>query len=362
MTSRPECLVLASTLALGGGERVLAKMLRELSAQGHPFHLITLKEPGRVGELLEDEGLSLDSWKLESTRDPRILLRLWRTLRRRGPGMLYIQDHNDCIFWGSLAAGLAGFLPVVVPVHSSGQKGATSFRFPNRFLLGLGQLLVLLGRWHHRALRDDDGIALGPRATIANPLDASSFDFRTAERASEPVIGTVAALRPEKRHDLLLELFAELNRHRPARLRIAGDGPERPALEARAESLGIADRCEFLGAREDVAEVLAGMDLFLLTSEVEAQPLSLIEALACGVAVAAPPRGGIPEILEDGERGLLLRGEDPSGWGVQVAEYLEELPDAERRRKISDELREEFSDRRFARDYARLMDLMMGTP
>ncbi len=362
MPSHPECLVLASTLALGGGERVLAKMLRDLSAEGRPFHLITLKKPGRVGQQLEREGHSLESWNLASTRNPLILLKLWRTLRRRGPGMIYIQDHNDCIFWGSLAASLAGFIPVALPVHSSGQKGATSFRFPNRFLLGLGQLLVLLGRWHHHALRDEDGIVEGPRAIIPNPLDESKFDFRVSGQAPEPVIGTVAALRPEKRHDLLLELFAELNRHRPARLRIAGDGPQRPALEARAQALGIAERCEFLGARDDVAEVLAGLDLFLLTSEVEAQPLSLIEALACGVSVAAPPRGGIPEILADGDRGLILKGEDPRGWGGQVAEYLDRLPDEGRRREVSGELREEFSDRRFARDYGRLMDLMMGTP
>jgi len=354
-------LVLASTLALGGGERVLAKMLQELSAEGRSFHLITLKEPGHVGELLQAEGLSTESWNLPDTRDPRILLRLWRTLRRRSPGMLYIQDHHDCIFWGSLAAALSGFVPVAIPVHSSGQKGATSFRTQSRWLLGLGQVLVLLGMWHHRALRHEDGLAEGPRATIPNPLDSTRFAFMESSHDDEIVVGTVAALRPEKRHDLLLKLFAELNSLRPAKLRIAGEGPERKFLEALADELGIRARVEFLGAREDVAEVLASFDLFLLTSEVEAQPLSLIEALACGVAVAAPARGGIPEILEEGRRGLILKGEDASAWGRQVATYLDKLPAESARCQRAEDIREEFSDTSFKRRYARLMDLLMGT-
>ena len=361
MPQGPECLVLASTLALGGGERVLAKMLQELSAEGRPFHLITLKEPGHVGELLKADGLSMDSWNLTDTRDPRILLRLWRLLRKRSPGMLYIQDHHDCIFWGSLAAALSGFIPVAIPVHSPGQKGATSFRPQNRWLLGLGQVLVLLGRWHRWALRDEDHLADGPRATVANPLDSSRFAFMKSEPNEEIVIGTVAALRPEKRHDLLLKLFAELNTLRPARLRIAGEGPERNALETLADELGIRSQVEFLGAREDVAEVLAGFDLFLLTSEVEAQPLSLIEAMACGIAVAAPARGGIPEILEEGQRGLILKGEDTQAWGRQVAAYLEYLPDEATRRRRASDIIDEFSDISFKHRYARLMDLLMGT-
>ncbi|MBC8366968.1 glycosyltransferase [bacterium] len=354
-------MVLASTLALGGGERVLAKMLQELSAEGRSFHLITLKEPGHVGELLRSEGLSVESWNLAGTRDPRILLRLWRHLRRRGPGMIYIQDHHDCIFWGSLAAALSGFIPVVIPVHSSGQKGATSFRIQSRWLLGLGQVLVLLGRWHHRALRDEDRLVDGPRATIPNPLDSTRFNFMQRSKSEEIVVGTVAALRPEKRHDLLLKLFAELNSLRPSRLRIAGEGPEQKILEKLADGLGIRSQVEFLGSREDVAEVLASFDLFLLTSEVEAQPLSLIEALACGVAVAAPARGGIPEILEGGHRGLILQGEDAANWGRQVADYLDHLPDESTRRQRADDIREEFSDKSFTKRYARLMDLLMGT-
>ncbi len=361
MPQGPECLVLASTLALGGGERVLAKMLQELSAEGRPFHLITLKEPGHVGELLQAEGLSTESWKLSNTRDPRILIRLWRLLRKRSPGMLYIQDHHDCIFWGSLAAALSGFLPVAIPVHSPGQKGATSFRPQNRWLLGLGQVLVLLGKWHRWALRDDDHLADGPRATIPNPLDSTRFAFREKKANEDLVIGTVAALRPEKRHDLLLELFAELNNLRPATLRIAGEGPEGKALEAMADELGIRSRVEFLGAREDVAEVLAGFDLFLLTSEVEAQPLSLIEAMACGIAVAAPARGGIPEILEGGQRGLILKGEDAQAWGRQVAAYLDDLPDEATLRRRAGDIIDEFSDLSFKNHYARLMDILMGT-
>ncbi len=360
MPPHAEHLVLASTLAMGGGERVLAKLLRELTARGLKFHLITLKNPGTVGEQLRAEGIDLDAWNLKTTRSPRILFRLWMEMRRRGPGLVYIQDHNDCIFWGSLAAALSGFLPVLIPVHSSGQRGATSFRFLNRFLLGLGQFLVLLGAWHHRTLREEDGLVDGPRATIANPLDSSRFNFSARPDRGELVLGTVAALRPEKKHELLLELFATASRKRPLRLHIVGGGPEREKLERKAIELGIEDRTEFIGARDDIPEQLAEMDLFILTSEVEAQPLSLIEALACGVAVAAPARGGIPEILENGRRGMILEGEDPRAWGLQVEHYLDDLPTAEEAQVRAEAIRREFSDERFVREYGRLFDLLAG--
>jgi glycosyltransferase involved in cell wall biosynthesis len=360
MPPRAECLVLASTLALGGGERVLAKLLRELSARGRKFHLITLKNPGSVGEQLRSEGVDTDAWNFKRTRDPRILFRLWKEMRRRAPGIIYIQDHNDCIFWGSLAAALSGFIPVMIPVHSSGQRGATSFRFFNRLLLGLGQVLVLLGAWHHRTLREEDGLVEGPRATIPNPLDSRRFTYSSGQRSGDLVLGTVAALRPEKRHELLIELFATAARKRSILLRIVGDGPERKKLERRAVELSVEDRVEFVGAREDIPQQLARMDLFLLTSEVEAQPLSLIEALACGVSVAAPARGGIPEILEEGQRGLILEGEDSFAWGRQVEKYLDHLPSDKEAQVTAEAIQQEFSDERFARDYERLFDILAG--
>jgi len=350
-----ECLVLASTLALGGGERVLTKYLETLRSQGLPFHLITLKEPGSVGRRLIAEGMAVESWRLTNTRDPRILLRLYRTMKKRRPAWVYIQDHHDCIFWGSLASALCGFLPVLIPIHSPGQRGASSLRAMNRLLLGFGQVLVLLGAWHHRALREEDRLSDGPRATIANPLDSERFFFKERPPRKLRVLGTVAALRPEKRHDLLLELFAELLQGRRAKLKIIGDGPERKKLETKAMALGIGRHIEFLGSREDIPEQLRSMDLFILTSDVEAQPLSLIEAMACGVPVAAPSRGGIPEILGYGSRGLILKGEDSIMWGRQILAYMDRLPSIRRREEIADRVGKEYGGGRFSDEYMRLI-------
>jgi glycosyltransferase involved in cell wall biosynthesis len=112
--------------------------------------------------------------------------------------------------------------------------------------------------------------------------------------AAEPVIGTVAALRPEKNIARLLRSFAALT---AGRLVIVGDGPERPALEALATTLGVSRRVHFAGHHQDPAPFYAGFDIFALSSDTEQMPLSVIEAMAAGLPVVATGVGDVRLML-----------------------------------------------------------------
>jgi glycosyltransferase involved in cell wall biosynthesis len=130
---------------------------------------------------------------------------------------------------------------------------------------------------------------------IPNGIDLTRFQ-PTAPSRGVPVIGTVAALRAEKNIARLLRAFALVS-DLPARLVIIGDGPERAALTAQAEALGLADRVTFTGHQTDPASLIAGFDIFAMSSDTEQMPLSLLEAMASGVAVAATGVGDIRAML-----------------------------------------------------------------
>jgi glycosyltransferase involved in cell wall biosynthesis len=351
-------LVLASTLAVGGGERVLSRLLVEMHKQGIPVALLCLKGPGPVGQELAAQGLPVSSLGLSGTRSPRALLKLLAALRRQRPAVLYVQDHHDCLFWGRLGAALVGFLPVLSPVHNSAQGSLRAFRLYNRLVLGLSPCLVTLGAWQESALSRREALSPGFWVAIPNPLAPLARKQAAAgesDRGAPLILGSVAALRPEKRQDRLLELIADLSTRRSLELWLIGDGALREALALQAADLGIADRVRFWGQREDVPELLAHLDLFILTSEEEALPLSILEAIRAGVPVAATATGAIPELLAGGRRGLLLAGEDPRAWSRQVEDYLERLPSREELAAWAGEIQARYSLADFTGSYLRLL-------
>jgi glycosyltransferase involved in cell wall biosynthesis len=146
---------------------------------------------------------------------------------------------------------------------------------------------------------------------------------RGPDRTGEgPVIGTVAALRPEKNLSRLLHAFALVRRDRPARLVIVGDGPERRALEALAKTLGVAEWTDFAGHMAETAPAYKTFDVFALSSDTEQMPLSVLEAMASGLPVAATDVGDVAAMLAEANRPFVT-ALDPAA----LAEAMKKLLD-----------------------------------
>ena len=125
-----------------------------------------------------------------------------------------------------------------------------------------------------------------------------------------PVVGTVAALRAEKNLARLLRAFALAGTGRPGRLVIVGDGPERPALEALARTLGIAGRTHFAGHMARPQLAYRGFAIFALSSDTEQMPLSLLEAMAAALPVAATDVGDVADMLAEPNRPFVVARDD----------------------------------------------------
>lgn len=171
-----------------------------------------------------------------------------------------------------------------------------------------------------------------PRAEIVNAIPVKEYQFNEEQRRAwrrkagfspdDVLFVCVAMLRKEKNHDLLLDAFAQgVVKQEKAHLLLVGDGEMRSHIEAKIDSLGLRARVHLLGYRTDVFEILSASDVFVLASAYEGSPLAVMEAMAAGRPVVAPAVGGLPELVVDGETGMLVE----SGSTRQMAKALNRL-------------------------------------
>jgi glycosyltransferase involved in cell wall biosynthesis len=158
---------------------------------------------------------------------------------------------------------------------------------------------------------------------IHNGVPFPSYETEGSGRNGSFRIGTVGRLSKEKGQTVLLSAFRILSDSLPGlSLKIAGEGEEREELRKQAVSLGIEPQVEFSGYVRDVWEVYKELDVFVLPSHTEGIPLALLEAMAAGVPVVATRVGGVPEIVRDGQDGLLVPPRDPEAAAVAIRRIL----------------------------------------
>jgi glycosyltransferase involved in cell wall biosynthesis len=320
-------------LKMGGAERMMVTILNSLSKQGFDIHLVVFNYSGELKERLSSE-VTVHDLGISSVMKgmPKCL----KTLSSLKPDIVFAGI-------GHLNIAMAPFISVmkrispkarwiaretnIVTLQNQTSKYPKLFDWLYRRTYGNYDFIIAQSEDMKNDLEENYGIVKNIKV-INNPIDVervtelSNVQHEVHFDAKKINLLTVARLREEKRHDLMLEAHALLPKE--YHLTIVGAGDKEKVLKVQAETLGISNRVSFAGHQSNPYTYMKNADLFLLTSEREGFPNVLLEANALGLPIVAfACLGGIKEIITEGKNGYFV----PFGETELLAKKIEELRD-----------------------------------
>jgi len=358
------------SLDVGGMERVLTRVARELVPRGFDVWVCGIERRGKLADtfVAPDHVVSLEK---PAGRSFRAIWRLHQLIRRIRPDVVHTHNLGPLIY-GVAATGFGRFRPILHGQHC--QLFCPDLPPPR---LAIRRFLYRACWRVHTVSRESlsELIRLGfPRerlVPVVNGVDTTAFapgDRLAARRQlGVPEQGRYAAIvarfEQRKRHGLLIEGVAKLvAQGKDLRLLIAGDGPTRSDLEGLAQSGGVGERVHFLGFRDDVATVCQAADVVVLPSTGEGLSNAILEAMACGTPALCHAACGCAEAIDDGVDGWVRSIDsaesmaDALGAVMQSADALQAAGLAARRKVL-----EHFDFRDTVKGYERLYrDLVAG--
>jgi glycosyltransferase involved in cell wall biosynthesis len=324
-------VMLIDRIAGGGAERFSVDLATALAHRGAALTLCVSRDDpdGKARARLADGGVEVLALGRTRRGQPRAWLPLLARLRNERVDVLNTHLHSSNVYGGLLSRATGTRL--VATEHGSTADTSFARRTFDRTIVARRASMTVAVSEHTRerllarGYPSDRVRVIYPASgdVLAGPLS------RGAARAAVglgdwagPIIGTVCALRTVKRLDLLIAAAARLALDRPVRLVIVGDGPERATIErlARAQR----DLVTLAGWRDDASSLIAGFDVFALSSDTEGTPLALIEAMRAHVPIVATHVGGVPELVPDRACALLTPPGDAHALADALARVLDD--------------------------------------
>ncbi len=319
-------------LSPGGAERVAVHIVKGLNRQR--FEPAVISFTGRLGcdldRLLEEAGIEVHYLGKRPGFDYRMYYRLPPVLKECRPDIVH--THLHVLRYALPSLLLLKRVSLLHTVHNLAEREIElRLRWLQRYAFNHGvvpvavaeEVAVSLGRLYgiHRCRVISNGI---PTDYYARP-QTPRIEWRAREgfRDNDVLFVCVARFAPQKNHALLLKAFREGPASDPkAHLVLVGEGVLREQLEEQAKQLGLASQVHFLGLRTDIPDVLGAMDVFVLSSDFEGNPLSVMEAMAVGLPIVSTAAGGVPDLFESGREGLIVQTGDVQGLSNSMASLL----------------------------------------
>ncbi|MES2831348.1 MAG: TIGR03088 family PEP-CTERM/XrtA system glycosyltransferase [Pseudomonadota bacterium] len=339
----PLVMHLLYRLDFGGLETVLAECVNRMPADRYRHAIVCLADYTAFSEKITRPGVAI----IALHKPPGLGLgahwKLWKLVRELRPTILH--TYNISAVEYAFTASMAG-VPICVhaehgrdlsDLHGKNRKHNLLRRWMTPYIDCFIPVSQDLKHW----LRETVGIPTDKNLVINNGVDTSNFRPRTdtatdahvrthaveAAAQKEFIVGTVGRIQNIKNHKGLVSAFLRLLALLPAYreqlvLTIVGDGPLMAELRTQVEASGATDRIRLLGARSDIADLMSTFDVFVLPSFNEGTPITLLEAMASGLPVIASRVGGIPDVVQDHESGMLVSATDHEAIAAALAGYF----------------------------------------
>lgn len=326
-------------LSPGGAERVAVHIARGLNRRR--YEPLVISFTGRVGcdldHMLEDAGIEVRYLGKHPGFDYRVYGRLDGVLKEYEPEVIH--THLHVLRYALPSMLLRKRVAMVHTVHNLAEREIEPrARLIQRYALTHGVEPVAVAEEVAASIESLYGIEhcrvianCIPTELYANPQTPRK-EWRAKEGFNETdvLFVCVARFAPQKNHALLLKSFAQGPAlGASAHLVLVGEGELRTDLEEQARKLNVSGKVHFLGLRNDIPDVLGAMDVFVLSSDYEGNPLSVLEAMASGLPVVSTAVGGVPKLLDAGKEGFLV----PQGDSQALAKSMNTLLKYEAARK-----------------------------
>jgi L-malate glycosyltransferase len=330
---------------VGGSGAVASELGKQMANRGHEVHVISYRLPFRLGDFQSNicfHEVDVSSYPLFEypPHDLALAVKMAEATREHGLELFHVHYAIPHAIAGFLAQQMLGdgAPRMLTTLHGTditivGQD--RSFFEITRFGIERSDGVTAVSEFLRRMTAEEFQITK-PIDVIPNFVDLEQYPTERADRSrlvgeEQKVLLHVSNFRPVKRVLDTVRIFERVTREIDAVLLMVGEGPERSSAQALARRLGILDRIRFLGTQQQIAEIAALADVFLLPSELESFGLSALEAMACGVPVVGSDAGGLPEVVRHAESGYLLPVGDVDGMATRTIEILR---DDERRREM----------------------------
>lgn len=356
----------------GGGVPAIGKLATLLDCDHFRVIHIFLKNKGVGKDSFDVDGQTfycLSGKKKLHTLSLPMLFRLAHILKDEKVDIIHAHRHKPC-FYGSLAGLIAKTAVVLFHVHGLNRTKNFGRRILNSFMFRhVNKIIGCANSVKEDIVKANPSVDTSKVIAMRNSVEYKRFSEPETTKSQIRqqlgismdafVFGTVGRFAPTKGYTYLVDAFAKVKGQIPtAELLFVGTGYQMDEIKSQAESLGLSKCVHFLGIRNDVPQVLAAMDIFVLPSIAEGMPYAVMEAMAAGVAIVASAVGGIPELLDDGKYGKLVPSKDAAALADAMIEFAN-MPPSDREQiieKASERIRRSFDHDVVAKELARLYE------
>ena len=310
-------------LSPGGAERVAVHIVRGLDRQR--YEPVVVSYTGRLecdlDRLLDEAGVEVRYLGKRPGFDYRMYSRIHAALRECRPDVVH--THLHVLRYAMPSMLLLKYTSRLHTVHNLAEREVEPrARWIHRYAFNHGVVPIAVAE--KVALSLERLYRMRRCRVISNGIPTDCYgrpqtprrEWRAKEgfEDDDVLFICVARFAPQKNHALLVRAFAQGPASNPhAHLVLVGEGALQYRLEEQAKSLGLARQVHFLGLRTDIPEVLGATDVFVLSSDYEGNPLSVMEAMAAGLPIVSTAAGGVPDLFENGKEGYLVQPGDLKG-------------------------------------------------